>query len=108
MSYTIDQQRVLFGVTCNTASDIIYALQAARSQGQDVFFSTLKNAVDTADEDLICGHVDWFRIKLGEALMNAKQRDEVMSFYKSFISANPTPSDDRSATFMSDAYDKFV
>jgi hypothetical protein len=108
LSYSLEHQRIFFGVTCDTSADIISALKIARGEGQDMFFSTLKNAIDNTDEDIICGHVDWFRVKFSEPTMNAEIRSEVMAFYKSFIFENPIATDERPSKFISQAYDKFI
>ena len=95
MSYSLDRQRVLFGVTCDTASDVVLALQMVRGEGQEELLATLKDAIDNADEDIICGHVDLLRSQVGEPFMDSRTRYEAMAFYRSFISENPTSTDRR-------------
>ena len=108
MSYTLDSQREFFGVTCDTADDVLKALASIRNQGQEQFFASLRLAVDDADMDLICGHIDWARAKLGDGCMGSDERSEVRKFYKEFIDRNPTPSDDRASLFISEAFDEFA
>lgn len=108
MSYTLDSQREFFGITCDTANDVLKALASIRNQRQEQFFASLRLAVDDADIDLICGHIDWARAKLGDGCMGSDERSEVRKFYKEFIGRNPTPSDDRASLFISEAFDEFA
>ncbi|MCF8190574.1 MAG: hypothetical protein K9J14_04845 [Polynucleobacter sp.] len=108
MGQTLDSQREFFGVTCDTADDVLKALASIRSEGQEKFFASLCLAVDEGDIDLICGHIDWARAKLGDGCMGSDERSEVRKFYKEFIDRNPAPSDDRASLFISEAFDEFA
>jgi len=108
MSHILDTQRLIDGVVCDTANDILIALQKIRSSGEDIFFSSLRNAIDNYDVDLICGHIDWLRAKFGDICMNSSERIDVDDFYQDFIKNNQFSSDERAHKFISEAYDRFV
>lgn len=108
MSYTLDKQRIISGVVCDTADDILTALLVIRQSGQEEFLRSLDDAVNTADIDIICGHIDWSRAKFGDGCMGGSQRSEVQSFYNKFVLENPTPTEGRTQQFISEAFDKFV
>jgi hypothetical protein len=108
MSITLEKQRVISGVVCDTADDVLKALLAIRQNGQEEFLKSLDDAVNTADIDMICGHIDWARAKFGDGCMGASQRSEVKSFYQTFITERPNSSESRTHEFMSEAFDLFV
>jgi len=108
MSYTLDRQRIIRGIVCDTASDILNALLVIRQEGQDEFLQSLEDAVNVGDLDMICGHIDWARAKFGDGCMSGSQRSEVGTFYRKFISQNPEPTEERAHQFISEAFDSFV
>lgn len=95
MSFTLNEQRVICGVVCDSATDILNALLVIRQNGQEGFLRSLEEAVNGADIDLICGHIDWARAKFGDGCMGASERSEVETFYKRFIAQNPEPIEGR-------------
>jgi hypothetical protein len=108
MSFTLNEQRVICGVVCDTAADVLKALLVIRQNGQEDFLRSLEDAVNVGDLDMICGHIDWARAKFGDGCMGGAQRSEVETFYKTFIAQNPEPIEGRAHQFISEAVDLFV
>lgn len=108
MSYILDKQRIIRGVVCDTASDILNALLVIRQEGQNEFLQSLEDAVNIGDLDMICGHIDWARAKFGDGCMGSTQRSEVEIFYTKFIAQNPKRTEERAHQFISEAFDLFV
>ncbi len=108
MSHTLSKHRILFGVPCDTASDVVEALEEARSEGEEVYLRTLVDAMAHADEDIICGHIDRFRIRLGKELMESNERSSLMSFFHTFTANNPDSSNERTWKFISEAVDEYA
>ena len=108
MSYSLTKQRIFFGVTCDTASDIVLALDEARTEGQDVFLQTLISAMAIADEDIICGHIDRFRVQLGKKLMDSNERDSLMEFFFKFRDSKSNTNEESTWEFISEAVHKYA
>ncbi len=106
MSYSLAKQWIFFGVTCDTASDIVLALDEARTQGEDVFLQTLIDAMSIADEDIICGHIDRFRVRLGKKLMDSNERDSLMEFFFKFRDSKSSTNEELAWEFISEAVDE--
>lgn len=106
MSHVLSKHRIFFGVTCDTSSDIVSALQEVRSEGEDVYLQTLVDAMAQADEDIICGHIDRFRVRLGKELMDSNERSSLMSFFHTFTTNNPGSSNEITWKFISEAVDE--
>lgn len=106
MSHTLSSHRIFFGVPCDTSSDIVSALEEARVEGEDAYLQTLIDAMAHEDEDIICGHIDRFRIRLGKELMDSSERSSLMSFFHTFTASNPGSSNEKAWKFISDAVHK--
>jgi hypothetical protein len=98
----------VFGVTCDTADEVLKALASFQNDGQEQFFAGLRLVVDTTDMDLICWHIDWARAKLGDGCMGSDERSKVRKFYKEFIGRHPAPRNEYAGLFIGEAFEEFT
>lgn len=70
-SIYLSKCRSLGGMSCKTAKDIVFGLGLLKSKSDQMFINSLHRAIYSGDMDIICGHIDWFRIRPDfHALMN--------------------------------------
>ncbi|WP_062309816.1 hypothetical protein [Polynucleobacter sinensis] len=99
--------RKIGGVTCSTPDDIVLGLESLKDEGDDLFIQSLNNAILEDDMDIICGHIDWFRRKLGKSCMDFDGRTLVASFYSQYFKQHTKDGEISSADFISDALEHF-
>lgn len=99
--------RKIGNVSCSTPDDIVLGLEKLKDEGDDLFIQSLNNAILENDIDIICGHIDWFRRKLGKACMDYDVRILVSSFYSQYFKQHPKDGEISSADFISDALEHF-
>ena len=99
--------RNLGGVNCKTVKDIVLGLGLLKSQSDQMFINSLHRAIYEGDMDIICGHIDWFRDKVGLPCLNELEREEAQLFYKQYLSKHPPDGVLRMAQFISAALEHF-
>ena len=99
--------RKIDNITCNTPDDIVLGLDSLKRKSDELFIQSLSNAILEDDMDIICGHIDWFRRKLGKSCMDYEGRNLVGSFYSQYFKQHPKNGEISSADFISDALEHF-
>ena len=99
--------RKIGNITCRTANEIVLGLESLKNTSDELFSQSLCNAILEDDMEIICGHIDWFRKKIGEDCMDYEKRKLVSSFYSEYFMRHPKNGEISSAEFISDALEHF-
>lgn len=99
--------RKIGNMSCSTAEDIVRGLESLKDESNDLFIQSLNNAILENDIDVICGHIDWFRRKLGKSCMDLDGRALVSIFYMQYFKKHIKNGAISSAEFIGDALEHF-
>lgn len=107
MEIKLATSRKLGNITCKTADDIVYGLENLKAKDNDLFVQSLSNAILENDMDIICGHIDWFRKKIGKDCLNNETRIYVSDFYWRYFKNHRKNGEISVANFIGDALEHF-
>lgn len=107
MEIKLTTSRKLGNVTCKTAEDIVHELENLKNEDNDLFIQSLSNAILENDMDIICGHIDWFRKKIGKDCLNHDLRAHVSDFYLRYFKDHTKNGEISVADFIGDALEHF-
>ena len=107
MNVKLESIREVGDITCSTPEDILLGLASLKGKGDEQFIDSLRQAVLANDIDIICGHIDWFRRKLGKDCLDQLSRHQVANFYADYFHAHPKNGEIMIADFMASALEHF-
>lgn len=107
MNVKLSAIRKIGDVTCSTPDDIVLGLANLKGKSDELFVASLNDAILEDDMDIICGHIDWFRRKLGKGCLDLNERNLVSSFYTQYFEQHPKDGKISTADFIGDALEHF-
>lgn len=107
MENKLDEVRKIDNITCSTPEEIVRGLEILKSKSDTLFNQSLNNAILEQDIDIICGHINCFRKKLGKACISDECRILVGNFFSEYFRHHSKDSKTSSIDFISDAIEHF-
>jgi hypothetical protein len=108
METKLNAVRKIGNISCSTPDEIVRGLESLKSKSDKLFIQSLNNAILEQDMDIICGHIDWFRKKLGKVCISDESRIRVGIFYFNYFRHHSKDGEISSADFISDALEHFA
>ena len=107
MNVKLNSIREVGDINCTTSEDVVLGLAKIKDKGDEQFIDSLRQAVLANDIDIICGHIDWFRRKLGKDCLDQVNRHEVAIFCDEYFRAHPKDGAIMIAEFIGEALEHF-
>lgn len=107
MNVKLNSIRKVGDITCSTAEDVVLGLANLKGKSNEQFIDSLRKAVLANDNDIICGHIDWFRRKLGKDCLDPINRHQVEIFYEDYFRVHPIDGEIMIAEFLGSALEHF-
>lgn len=107
MNSKLNSIRQIGDIHCTTPEDVVLGLATLKGKSNDLFIASLSRAIFEKDIDIICGHIDWFRRKLGKDCLDDHHRDQVEGFYQEYFQKQPPDGEIMVANFLGDALEHF-
>lgn len=107
MNVKLNSIREVGDITCSTPEDVVLGLANLKGKSDEQFIDSLRQAVLTNDIDILCGHIDWFRSKLGKDCLDQVNRDQVAIFCEKYFQSHPKDGEIMIAEFLGVALEHF-